>query len=91
MAEDCGAFVPLPLTRAKPTMAPIPTRRSKTAARPRIRGRARLLPPEARDGAKDGAGICWVGAPSCADGETRAPHTPQKLSPAATMFPHRAQ
>ena len=51
----------------------------------------RLLAPEARDGGKDGAGICWVGATSCADGETRAPPTPQWLSPAATMFAHRAQ
>jgi hypothetical protein len=52
LAEDCGAFVSPPLTRAKPTMAPIPIRTSRTAARPRIRGSARLLlPPETRGGA----------------------------------------
>ena len=51
-SEDCGAFVLSPLTRAKPTMAPIPIRTSRTAARPRIRGSARLLPPP---GARGGA------------------------------------
>ncbi len=52
LAEDCRAFVSPPLTRAKPSMAPIPIRTSRTAARPRIRGSARLLPPpETRGGA----------------------------------------
>lgn len=91
LAEARGASVSSP-TRAKSTVVAIPTRTTRTAARPMIRGSTWPFTEAPAPGGGQACVCCirYVGG-SCGEGDTRAPHALQKLSRASTMLPHCVQ